>query len=181
MSQDRALLKRLRRGDPDALRRIYQQHKDRLLTIATCLLGDAAAAEDCLHDVFVTLAQQARTARVNSSLSGYLAVSIANRARDQLRRGKVRQAVPLTAAADLPAGAAEPSVQAADREESARLFAALARLPDLQRETVSLHLHGRMTFREIAIVQNVSIDTAKGRYRYGLEKLRTLLKAGARP
>jgi DNA-directed RNA polymerase specialized sigma24 family protein len=38
-----------------------------------------------------------------------------------------------------------------------------------------LHLRGGMKFREIAGLQGISINTAKSRYRYGLQKLRTLL------
>jgi RNA polymerase sigma-70 factor (ECF subfamily) len=48
-------------------------------------------------------------------------------------------------------------------------------LPYEQREVVLLHLRGGMRFVEIARSQNVSVNTALGRYRYGLEKLRTKL------
>ena len=60
-------------------------------------------------------------------------------------------------------------------EESARIFEAMAKLPAEQREVVSLHIHGKMKFREIAEQLNVSINTVQSRYRYGIEKLRTLL------
>lgn len=40
---------------------------------------------------------------------------------------------------------------------------------------VLLHLKAEMSFRHIARVQNVSINTVQGRYRYGLHKLRSIL------
>ena len=42
-----------------------------------------------------------------------------------------------------------------------------------------LHLHGAMTFSAIAQAHDISANTAKSRYRYGLEKLRSLLNGEA--
>jgi len=53
-------------------------------------------------------------------------------------------------------------------------------LPYEQRETITLHLHGGLTFREIAEHQDVSINTAQSRYRYGLDRLRSILEVGAK-
>jgi len=38
-----------------------------------------------------------------------------------------------------------------------------------------LHLHGQMTFRAIAKARQISTNTAKSRYRYGIDKLRSIL------
>jgi len=51
----------------------------------------------------------------------------------------------------------------------------LARLPFEQREVVVLHLRAGMKFRQIAKLQDISVNTIKGRYRYGLSKLRSIL------
>jgi DNA-directed RNA polymerase specialized sigma24 family protein len=48
-------------------------------------------------------------------------------------------------------------------------------LPFEQREVVLLHLRHGMKFREIARHQNVSQSTVQGRYRYGIDKLRSLM------
>jgi RNA polymerase sigma-70 factor (ECF subfamily) len=60
-----------------------------------------------------------------------------------------------------------------------RLSHALAELPFEQREVVMMHLHASMTFRDIARARKISPNTAKSRYRYGIDKLKTLLKLGA--
>ena len=58
-------------------------------------------------------------------------------------------------------------------DERSRLLAdALASLPFEQREAVVLHLKGGMKFREIARMQETSVSTVHGRYRYGLKKLK---------
>jgi RNA polymerase sigma-70 factor (ECF subfamily) len=52
---------------------------------------------------------------------------------------------------------------------------ALMQLPIAQRETIVLHLQTQMSFRQIGEMQNVSINTIMSQYRYGIQKLRTLL------
>lgn len=69
----------------------------------------------------------------------------------------------------------EPSETAAEREA----MAALAGLPREQREVIVLKIWHEYTFEAIGELLGISPNTAAGRYRYGLQKLRTCLK-GAR-
>jgi RNA polymerase sigma factor (sigma-70 family) len=55
------------------------------------------------------------------------------------------------------------------------LAAAVAALPEAQREVVALKIDAGLTFAEIAAVTGTSLNTAASRYRYALEKLRTAL------
>jgi len=57
---------------------------------------------------------------------------------------------------------------------------ALAQLPLEQRETIVLHLNGGMKFKDIAKMQRIPLSTVQGRYRYGLDKMRTILKERAK-
>jgi len=175
MTEDRHLLKRLRCGDSDALRAIYEKYKDDLLTVALSLLSDVHAAHDCLQDVFVGFAAGGNKLNVRRNLKGYLLSCIVNRARDQLRKNTV-PATRQLADSDCKGTQAGPVKQLIDGQRRARVFGALAKLPREQREVVALHLQGEMTFRQIARLQGESINTAQSRYRYGIEKLRTFLK-----
>jgi RNA polymerase sigma-70 factor (ECF subfamily) len=171
---DRRLVHRLSHADPDALREIYHRYKDDLLTVAMALLADPDAAEDCVHDVFVHFADAPVDMRASRNLRGYLMRCVANRAKNLIRRRQLqpgRQADEQDHAGeqDCPEGRLIVS------EESMRVFEALAKLPAEQREVVTLHIHGQMKFREIAEQLDLSINTAQSRYRYGIEKLRTLL------
>jgi RNA polymerase sigma-70 factor (ECF subfamily) len=160
----------LSRADPDALRQIYHRYKDDLLTVAMALLADPDTAEDCVHDVFVHFAGAPSDMRANRNLRGYLMRCVANRAKNLIRRQKFQ--------VDEPKCNGEqdcPEDKLIVSEESVRIFEAMAELPAEQREVVSLHIHGQMKFREIAEQLKVSINTVQSRYRYGIEKLRTLL------
>jgi RNA polymerase sigma-70 factor (ECF subfamily) len=88
MRQDKQLVRRLKNGDKDALRILYVEHKDFLLTLANALLHDSALAEDVVHDVFVTFTRNIAAFRPTGSLKGYLAVCAANEAKTLLRRKK---------------------------------------------------------------------------------------------
>jgi RNA polymerase sigma-70 factor (ECF subfamily) len=175
MPDDERLIAQLKRGDKEALRQIYIEYKDNLMTVATSLLHDTGAAEDVLHDVFVSFAGSVGRLRLRGSLRNYLIASVVNRIRDQFRKKKYH-VVELDQAGQVPADAIAPERSAVLNEESRRLTAALARLPFEQRATIVLHLNGRMKFKEIAQMQGIPISTVQGRYRYGLDKLRMILK-----
>jgi RNA polymerase sigma factor (sigma-70 family) len=168
------LIQDLKAGSREALRLVYESHKDRLFTLARGLLGDTSTAEDVVHDVFLRFVESLHKYHVNGGLGAYLATSVANRARDRLRAVKRHAAK----AADVEGGGELhelPEAQAILQEETQRLRQALVQLPYEQREVVLLHLQGGLTFQKIATLQGVSLSTAQGRYRYGLEKLRSLL------
>ena len=174
MSEDKHLLKLLRQGDSSALHRLYEKYRTDLFTVALSLVHDVHTAEDCLQDVFARLAEGAADMEIRRNLKGYLVSSVANRARDRLRR--TTKSLDRTVSIGCSASAADPVKVLIDREESARLFNMLMKLPYDQREVFVLHVQGEMKFREIAELQNVSIKTVQSRYHYGIEKLQALLE-----
>jgi RNA polymerase sigma-70 factor (ECF subfamily) len=60
-------------------------------------------------------------------------------------------------------------------EETQRISYAMAKLPYEQREVIILHLQAGMRFNAIAKSLDVSINTIQSRYRYGLDKLQSVL------
>ncbi len=178
--EDQRLLQDLREGDRNALSLIYEKYKDRLLTIATFLLKDRASAEDCLHDVFMIMAARAPQFNIRSSLKGYLTVSVLNRARDQLRK-KARRNTSDIEAVDVGGVNVPPSEPMEFTEQMEQVYEAMAELPLEQREVVTLHLQGDLTFREIAEQMEISINTVLSRYRYGINKLQKRLTGTGKP
>ena len=174
MLEDRLLVWRFKCGSSEALCRIYRKYGDYLLALSAALLQDMNTAEDVVHDVFCKFIESREKFRLDGSLKSFLATCVVNLARDKLR-AKRPQPGGLDEAATLAANTNEPQQVAIFGEEARDLNRAVAQLEYEQREVVLLHLRGGMKFREIAGLQGISINTAKSRYRYGLEKLRTLL------
>ncbi|MHC4704325.1 MAG: RNA polymerase sigma factor, partial [Planctomycetota bacterium] len=71
MSEDKHLLKLLRLGDSFALRRLYEKYRTDVFTVALSLIHDVHAAEDCLQDVFVRLAEGLADIEIRGNLKGY--------------------------------------------------------------------------------------------------------------
>ena len=174
MLEDKLLIWKLKHGDKDALRRIYERYGDNMRTIACSLLHDTHAAEDVLHDVFVSFAQSAGQLEIKSSLKNYLIACVVNRVRDVFRN-KGPQPVELEQAESINSNAACADTLLITDEKSGLLADALAEIPFEQREVIMLRLKGGMKLREIARLQKTSASTVQGRYRYGLEKLRIIL------
>ena len=177
MLEDKFLVWKFKHGEKDSFCRIYKKYRDDLLRLAMSLLNEAGAAEDVVHDVFAAFIHNAEGFRLTGSLKGYLATCVANKARNINRQSNRRQ----TVISD-PAGMTLTDSESPDRwimcsEDLSNLAAALAQLPDNQREAITLHLQGGMKFREIAKYQDVPIKTVQSRYRIGLGKLRTLLNS----
>ena len=175
MLDDRILVWRWRRGDGEALGLIYQKYFDDLLTMAVSLLGDVHGGEDVVQEVFIGFGTSAGSFRLKGSLRSYLAVCVANRVRDIYRARQRHRSVGLVEAAYVASGEAGPEESVAGHERQQLVREALVELPFEQREVLILHLQGGMRFREIAAVRQVSIKTVQSRYRYGLEKMRSLL------
>jgi len=180
MLEDKILAWRFKKGSRAALRRIYEKYYDYLLTVATALVHDVNAAEDIVHDSFLKLSESAHLLDPRRSLKWYLVVCVSNRARDALR-GRRHEGVDWDESLSLPSASRGPASAAIRNEEMQLVSNALERLPYEQREVVVLRTRGRMTFKAIAESRQVSIKTVQSRYRYGLEKLKTLLNGQVKP
>lgn len=179
MLDDRWLLWGIKRGSARALCRLYGKYEADLLTLATSLLGRPDQAEDVLQDVFVRFIESLETFELTGSLKGYLATCVANRARDLRRRDRSRPAGPLETAERVASPRPNPLQQAIAGEQHERLSRALTRLPYEQHETVLLHLKAGLTFRKIGAAQGVSPKTVESRYRYAIDKLRSMFNGQA--
>jgi RNA polymerase sigma-70 factor (ECF subfamily) len=174
MLEDRLLIWKFKCGSDEALCRIYRRHGDYLLALAAALLQDVTAAEDVVQDVFCKFIESRENFRLAGSLKSFLATCVVNLARDKLRARRL-QPGELDETATTALDSNDPENHAIFGEQARQLNHAIAQLSYEQQEVVMLHIRGGMKFREIAGLQGISINTAKSRYRYGLEKLRELL------
>ncbi len=173
--EDKLLIWKFKRGSTEAFCRIYDKYKNYLLKISAGLVNDKSVAEDVVHDVVVVLAQSAESIKLAGNLKSFLATCVANRARNVNNHGRLRAAGDLGRAESVISRSPRPEQWVIRNEQFDRLNNALSQLPYEQREVIALHLHGQMKFKEIAKSQQTSINTVQSRYRYGIDKLRSLL------
>jgi RNA polymerase sigma-70 factor (ECF subfamily) len=169
-------LARLAAGDMAAFARLYDRLGERLFATARRMTGSVEAAEEAVQEVFVALARSREKLSLVSDLDGYVFTTLRHsigrrwrntashrRSLDGLRRSieEIHGAEgPVTPAATLP-----------DDE----LAAAVAALPEAQRDVVALRIDGGLSFEEIGAATGTSPNTAASRYRYAIEKLRAAL------
>ena len=176
--EDKLLVISCKRGSKEALGRIYEKYKTDMLVLAMALLNDKSAAEDVMHDVFQSFVLNIEKFSLTGSLRGYLLTCAANRARN-LNKAKHKQSVGLNPAEPVSPGSDGPLRAIICNEQLHQLSGAMAQLSYDQREVIMLHFQAGMTFRIIGKSLGISANTAKSRYRYGLDKLRSIFDSSA--
>jgi RNA polymerase sigma-70 factor, ECF subfamily len=171
VADDKPLIQGLAEGREDAFVALYDRFGVALFRVAFALLGSRQDAEDAVQEVFVSLVRARQRLIGVESLRAYLFASMRHTA---IKLSANRKFRPRQDGPDLSLIPA-PQKEAIEIDSSARLEQALRRLPAEQREVVAFKLDGRLTFAEIGSLLGISANTAAGRYRYALEKLRDAL------
>lgn len=162
----------LAQDDPTAVELIWERYASDLLAFLAAKLCCLQDAEDVLQSLFVRIVQKRRVLSKARHLDAYLYRMACNEAATYLR-GRLRQRRDRVET--------EPwlVVRETGRQQddlAEQLQVALSQLPQPQREVVVLKVYREKTFREIARLLGMSPNTAASRYRYGMERLRGLLK-----
>ena len=172
--EDKLLVKQCKRGSKEALKRIYEKYKDYLLILAVGLVNNSSIAEDVVHDVFTNFVRDIEKFRLTGTLKGYLGTCVANRARN-MNKTKQHTSFESNTIELNESDLNEPVSTIVCNEQLQQLNNALTELPYDQREVILLHFHADMTFQAIAQEQEISVNTIKSRYKYGIDKLKTIL------
>ena len=169
-------------GQPQAMEVLIHRYKDKLYTTIYMVVKDKYIAEDIFQETFLKIIRtmkEGRYAEQGKFLPWALRVAH-NLCMDHFRR--VRYQIPIT----LPDGRdiselipLTTSETAADNMERRQTHQSIRdmieALPEEQREVITLRIYGEISFKEIADITGVSINTALGRMRYGLINLRRMI------
>lgn len=168
---ERRLAARLRAGDPDALRDVYDAYGAASFGLLVRLLRDRATAEDVQQQVFTEVWR--RAADYDPQRAGLLTwvLTIArSRAIDQLRRRVPEPRDPHLS--EEPAVAHEVD-EVVERWRMAHL---LGRLPAEEREVLRQRFYGELSQSEIAAATGIPLGTVKARMIRGLTRLREMIE-----
>ena len=173
---DDALIASLAARDLTALATLYDRYGRIAYALAYRILGESEAAEDVVHDGFISAWRGAATYKTErGNVRGWLLSIVHHRAVDVLRRKTTFRPAPLEVAEQRPADD-DTAEEAARNVEHASVRAALEALPPAQRRTIELAYFGGYTHVELAQLMGVPLGTVKGRMRIGLQKLRRALE-----
>jgi RNA polymerase sigma-70 factor (ECF subfamily) len=169
---DNMLRAALARNDPAAVELMWNRYAGDLFAYLQAVLCSRHDAEDALQTVFVRIVQKRHRLAKAQRLDAYVYRIARNEASRLIGRRKKERTV--VAVDESWLAAPEDSRESNDLAE--QLQAALARLPQPQREVIVMKIYRQKTFLEISELLGLSQNTVASRYRYGMEKLRILLE-----
>ena len=147
---------------------------DKLYNYLTIKLSSPLDAEDVLQEVFCRLVRYRVRFRFIRNPSAYVFRMARNEAVRFLKR-RMRNPETHRSVEEL-SKVIQDNLTGLDSIALTRAAEALAQIPEDQREVIILRFFEELTFKEIASVCGISLNTAASRYRYGMQKLRILLE-----
>jgi RNA polymerase sigma-70 factor (sigma-E family) len=167
-----ALLGSIPELDADqAVAQLYSLYYQPLVRLATLLVRDAATAEEMVQDAFVAMHGGWQRLRDPEKALAYLRQAVLNRSRSVLRHRTVAGGNPQQALPDTPG----TGPRTGGLLEQAAARAALAGLPDRQREAIVLRYYAGLSEREIAAAMCISRGAVNSHTARGLSALRAAL------
>jgi RNA polymerase sigma-70 factor (ECF subfamily) len=182
LDHDAGLMLRYRDGDTAAFAALYAHYKGPLYRYLLRHARNAGAAADLFQEVWSHLIATRARYEPRAKFATFLFHIAHNCAIDFFRRDLIQRRATLTHDADSQLLEAEvPEHQRPDRvaefvEQQSALLAAVAALPQEQREAFLLREETGLTVEEIARITDVPVETAKSRLRYAIRKLKDALR-----
>jgi RNA polymerase sigma-70 factor (ECF subfamily) len=168
-------------GDATAFPTLYRRHRDRAFRTCAGVLHDRAAAADVTQDVFIKLIDKLDRFDGRAAFPTWLHRVLVNACRDHVRR---RRPEPVGGDEELAEVAAAASVSdtttrdvTGDVDRRLDITAALAALPEDQRDVVVLHDVSGYHHDEIAAILDIPEGTVKSRLSRARRKLAAHLGA----
>ncbi len=178
---DQQLIDRYLKGDDKAFETLLNRYKDKVYTSIYLFVKDKAQAEDLFQEVFIKVVDTLRKGKYNhqGKFSQWVMRIAYNLCVDNFRRNKRRPTLYATEEFDIfdVLGSKEPNgeQQLIKSQAHQKVRELIDRLPPEQREVVILRHYADMSFKEIAALTRVSINTALGRMRYALINIRKMV------
>ncbi len=170
-------ISRLKRGDLDALAEVMAQYQHRLYRFLFRLAQDPALADDLFQQTWIRVIERIGRYDARHEFAAWLFSVARNLTIDTLRKKRLAS---LDAVEDggvapierLVAAEQDPLEQLLEHERGAVLAAALAELPVIHREVLTLRFEEEMKLEQIAEVVGIPLSTVKSRLLRALENLR---------
>jgi RNA polymerase sigma-70 factor (ECF subfamily) len=178
-SREAEALRRIARGDREALASLYDTHGDVVYGVLMSILRQESEAQDLLHDVFVEVLERAGDYDPRrGSVRTWLLMRARSRAIDRLRSARVRRERVTNEQPERVSPSPAPDANL----DGARLRVRLGGLPDAPRAVLELAYFQGLTTSEIATELGIPLGTVKSRAAAGLRALRVELDhAGGEP
>jgi RNA polymerase sigma-70 factor (ECF subfamily) len=185
--QDRDLIKGFMNGNEQAFSCLLFRYKAKVFTTIYLIEKDRSVAEDLFQEVMIKVVRMIRSGKYNEEgkFLPWVTRIARNLAIDHFRKVQRNPLQRESEDYDIFGTISQTEGSAEDqiiREESRRYIKTLIQqLPDKQREVLIMRTYANLSFKEIAAITDVSINTALGRMRYALLNLKKIAQETGSP
>ncbi len=177
---DENLMLQYKDGDTRAFETLYARYRQPLFRYLQHQCSSAAIAEELFQDIWLNLIRTRERYQVSASFKTFIYHMAHNRLIDHYRKQKHGIPASYDEHEDIlnqtnSANPVSAERQVQGEQQLARLHAAIAELPEAQREAFLLKENTGLSVEQIAEITGVNAETAKSRIRYALNKLRQSL------
>jgi len=170
---DEQLACRARAGDRMAFNRLMQRHAPRLVNFLERQLGSRSDADDVAQNTFIAIHRNLHRFDETRAFVTWMFVIARNKAKDHHRRRAVRNWIGLEEpSVPAPVDPTTPERIVADRDELARVNAAIRAMPEGLRTPLLLSVIDGMSHAEIGSVMGLSEKAAEVRVYRARRRLR---------
>lgn len=173
-------MKRVAGGDQQAFAELVRRYSPRLLALAWRLLGNRADAEDALQRALLRLFRSAAGYRPEWAVSTWLYRITTNVCVDEMRRRAARREEAGDGEAERRGPLFPDACGPGDTGRTLDVQRALLRVPREARLLLALRYVDGLSYRELARVRGISVNTVKSQLARGKRILRTALQGGTR-
>jgi RNA polymerase sigma-70 factor, ECF subfamily len=175
LTDDKELYLRLKEGDEQAFKLLFQKYYSAMCHFARHFLNDSEMAEETAQDMFVRIWEKRSTLNIETSVKHYFFRSIRNHCLNQIQHQKIRQ--------QYASKMMESSQQEIDPEQYymevdliERIEKSIGSLPTKRQEIFRLSREQGLKYKEIAEELNISVKTVEAQMGLALKHLRDELK-----
>jgi RNA polymerase sigma factor (sigma-70 family) len=179
---DQELIGRYLAGHQSSLERLIRRHKNRVFAYILMVVKDKELAEDLFQDTFIKVINTIRSGayKEEGKFIQWVMRIAHNLIIDYFRKSKRIPVVENREEFDIFEKVRIPVESIEERLITEQIHRDVKKLIDYlpreQKEVLIMRHYGEMSFKDIAEVTNVSINTALGRMRYALINLRKLVQ-----
>jgi len=180
---DRELIQQFIAGNDPCFEVLLKKYKTKVFTTIYLIVKDRSIAEDLFQDVMIKVVKVLRSGKYDEKgkFLPWMVRIARNLAIDHFRkmqRTPIQRETEEFSLFDCLHRVEDSAEEEIIRQENARYIRKMIQqLPDKQREVLIMRTYANMSFKEIASLTNVSINTALGRMRYALLNLRKMIQS----
>jgi len=174
-ASDEDLIGRIAQGDRLAMQVLFARHQVRLYRFVLRFVGNQAAAEDVISEVFLDVWRQADRFEGRSAVSTWLLAIARFKALSSMRRKPEEELDEETAAA-IEDSSDDPEVAVQKMDKSEALRACLQKLSPEHREVIDLVYYHDQSVEDVAKIIGIPEATVKTRMFYARKQMSELLK-----